>query len=79
MFKVFLFPSINQESLRNNETYRQISHLEDKFSDLLKENKVLHEAVDQLKREYVYEEVKTEALQRVHDYNQMLCNEMAFN
>lgn len=65
--------------LRNNETYRQISHLEDKLSDLLKENKVLQEAVDQLKREYVYEEVKTEALQRVDDYNQMLCNEMLYN
>lgn len=46
---------------------------------MLKENKVLHENVDQLKREFVYEEVKQEALQRVDDYNQMLCNEIAFN
>uniref|UniRef100_A0A336MRL9 CSON000273 protein n=1 Tax=Culicoides sonorensis TaxID=179676 RepID=A0A336MRL9_CULSO len=68
-----------KELLRNNETYRQISHLEEKLGDLLKENKILQEAVDQLKREYVYEEVKQEALQRVHDYNEMLCNEIAFN
>lgn len=43
----------NQEikiSLKSNETYRQISHLEDKLVDLIKENKSLQEVVEQLQK-----------------------------
>lgn len=68
-----------QDNLRNNEAYRQISHLEDKLSDILKENKILHDALEQLKKEFVYEEVKTQALDRVNDYNQMLCSDTFVN
>lgn len=63
-----------KEILRSNETYRQISHLEEKLNDLLKGNKNLQESVDQFKKEYIYEEVKTDALNRVNDYNTLLCN-----
>lgn len=37
-----------QESLRNNETYRQISHMEEKLNDLMKDNKLLQRIVDEL-------------------------------
>lgn len=39
-----------QESLRNNETYRQISHMEDKLGDLLKDNKSLQTSIDELNK-----------------------------
>lgn len=37
-----------QESLRSNETFRQISHLEEKLNDLMKDNKQLERLVDEL-------------------------------
>lgn len=43
----------NQEikiNLKSNETYRQISHLEDKLVDLIKENKSLQDFVEQLQK-----------------------------
>lgn len=39
-----------QEILRSNENYRQISHLEEKLTDLIKENKILQESLAQLKK-----------------------------
>ena len=39
---------LSQESLRNNETYRQISHMEEKLNDLVKDNKLLQRIVDEL-------------------------------
>lgn len=39
---------MSQESLRNNETYRQISHMEEKLNDLVKDNKLLQRIVDEL-------------------------------
>lgn len=36
-----------KDHLRSNETYRQLSHLEDKLTDLIKENKILQESVEQ--------------------------------
>lgn len=43
----------NQEikiNLKSNETYRQISHLEDKLVDLIKENKSMQDVVEQLQK-----------------------------
>jgi intraflagellar transport protein 74 len=40
----------SQDSLRNNETYRQISHMEDKLSDLLKDNKSLQTTINELNK-----------------------------
>lgn len=37
-----------KENLRANETYRQISHLEEKLGDMIKDNKTLQMAVDEL-------------------------------
>lgn len=65
-----------QESLRSNETYRQIAHLEEKLADLLKENKQLQEIVDELHHEYDYSELKHQTIQKVDDYNKLLCTEM---
>ena len=39
-----------QDTLRNNETYRQISHMEEKLSDILKDNKSLQASVDDLNK-----------------------------
>lgn len=50
-----------KEHLRSNETYRQISHLEEKLTDLIKESKVLQESVNESRQEYDYSEVKHEA------------------
>jgi intraflagellar transport protein 74 len=38
----------SQESLRSNETYRQISHMEEKLNDLMKDNKLMQRIVDEL-------------------------------
>lgn len=46
--ELFIMISSFQESLRNNETYRQISHLEEKLNDLLKDNKQLESHVNEL-------------------------------
>lgn len=50
-----------KEHLRSNETYRQISHLEEKLTDLIKESKVLQESVDESRQEYDYADAKNEA------------------
>lgn len=48
---LFIFRCL-QERLRSNENYRQISHLEEKLTDLIKENKILQESLFQLKKVY---------------------------
>ena len=65
-----------KDQLKGNETYRQISHLEDKLSDLSKENKQLHEVVEELNKEYDFTEIKREAQAKVEEYNRMLCKEL---
>lgn len=50
-----------KEHLRSNETYRQISHLEEKLTDLIKESKVLQESVNESRQEYDYSDAKNEA------------------
>ena len=39
-------------NLKSNDTYRQISHLEDKLIDLMKDNKVLQETVKNIQQVY---------------------------
>lgn len=68
----------NQEikiNLKSNETYRQISHLEDKLVDLIKENKSLQDFVEQLQKECDFSAVKDEAEQLLDDHNNLLCAE----
>ncbi|CAO1344916.1 unnamed protein product [Diamesa hyperborea] len=65
-----------KDVLKSNETYRQISHLEDKLSDLTKENKVLQEMVEELNKEYDFSQIKKIANEKVNDYNKLLCSEL---
>ncbi|XP_053685991.1 intraflagellar transport protein 74 homolog [Sabethes cyaneus] len=68
----------NQEikiELKSNETYRQISHLEDKLVDLMKENKGLQEIVEQLRQEYDYSGVQREVEALLKEHNTLLCSE----
>ncbi|XP_055536031.1 intraflagellar transport protein 74 homolog isoform X1 [Wyeomyia smithii] len=72
----------NQEikiELKSNETYRQISHLEDKLIDLIKENKGLQEIVDQLHQEYDYSGVQREVESLLKGHNTLLCSEASNN
>lgn len=39
-----------RNQLKSNETYRQISHLEEKLNDIVEENKTLQETFDQLRK-----------------------------
>lgn len=39
-----------KEQLKSNENYRQISHLEEKLTDFMEENKTLQETFDQLRK-----------------------------
>uniref|UniRef100_A0A182QQ25 Uncharacterized protein n=1 Tax=Anopheles farauti TaxID=69004 RepID=A0A182QQ25_9DIPT len=69
----------NQEikiSLRSNDTYRQISHLEDKLVDLMKENKILQEVVNDMQQENDYSVTRTEVNELVDEHNKLLCAEM---
>ncbi|XP_058461923.1 intraflagellar transport protein 74 homolog [Malaya genurostris] len=69
----------NQEikiNLKSNDTYRQISHLEDKLLDLMKENKTLQEVVDQLQKECDYSAIRSEVEQLVGEHNNLLCSEL---
>ncbi|XP_055591662.1 intraflagellar transport protein 74 homolog [Uranotaenia lowii] len=68
----------NQEikiNLKSNETYRQISHLEDKLIDLMKENKNLQEVVEQLQKECDYSISQKEVKELLNEHNNLLCSE----
>uniref|UniRef100_A0AAG5DF11 Intraflagellar transport 74 n=1 Tax=Anopheles atroparvus TaxID=41427 RepID=A0AAG5DF11_ANOAO len=68
----------NQEvkiNLKSNETYRQISHLEDKLVDLLKENKSLQSTVDQMQQENDYSTIRAEVIELVNEHNKLLSSE----
>ncbi|XP_065077993.1 intraflagellar transport protein 74 homolog [Ochlerotatus camptorhynchus] len=72
----------NQEikiNLKSNETYRQISHLEDKLVDLIKENKSLQDFVEQLQKECDYSAVQGEVEQLLDEHNNLLCSETSNN
>ncbi|XP_058835728.1 intraflagellar transport protein 74 homolog [Topomyia yanbarensis] len=72
----------NQEikiNLKSNETYRQISHLEDKLIDLMKENKILQEVVEQLQKKCDYSGVRSEVEQLLGEHNNLLCSEFNNN
>jgi intraflagellar transport protein 74 len=58
--------------LRTNENFRQISHLEEKLSDLSKNTSILQDIVDQASREYDYSELKREVAEKVIEYNRMV-------
>ncbi|XP_058053453.1 intraflagellar transport protein 74 homolog [Anopheles bellator] len=68
----------NQEiknNLKSNETYRLISHLEDKLVDLMKDNKTLQESVDQLQEENDYNLVRETVNGLVDEHNKLLCSD----
>ncbi|XP_055629492.1 intraflagellar transport protein 74 homolog isoform X2 [Toxorhynchites rutilus septentrionalis] len=72
----------NQEikiNLKGNETYRQISHLEDKLVDLIKENKSMQEMVEQLQKECDYSVVQHDVEQLLNEHNALLCSELNNN
>ncbi|XP_049292704.1 intraflagellar transport protein 74 homolog [Anopheles funestus] len=63
-------------SLKSNDTYRQISHLEDKLVDLMKENKIFQEAVNQMQQENNYTKTRMEVHEMVHEHNTLLSSEL---
>ncbi|CRK99903.1 CLUMA_CG013206, isoform A [Clunio marinus] len=65
-----------KESLRNNETYRQIQHMEEKLNDFIKDNKLLQRIVDELNSECDFSTVKIEAQRKVDEYNKLLCADL---
>ncbi|KAL1404604.1 hypothetical protein pipiens_018799 [Culex pipiens pipiens] len=72
----------NQEikiNLKSNETYRQISHLEDKLVDLIKENKSMQDVVEQLQKECDYSVLQHDVEQLLDEHNNLLCSEMNNN
>ncbi|XP_055691206.1 intraflagellar transport protein 74 homolog [Lutzomyia longipalpis] len=54
-----------KESLRSNETYRQIAHLEEKLTDLRKESKMLRGAVEENRKEFNYADLKRTAMENL--------------
>ncbi|XP_053674008.1 intraflagellar transport protein 74 homolog [Anopheles nili] len=63
-------------NLKSNETYRQISHLEDKLVDLLKENKTLQEVVNQMQQDNDYSTTRSEVNELVNECNKLLNGEI---
>lgn len=61
-----------KEQLRSNDTYRQISHLEERLTDLIKENQVLESSLDQIKRQFDYSELTRQAEQQLNDLMELL-------
>uniref|UniRef100_A0A182WAT4 Intraflagellar transport 74 n=1 Tax=Anopheles minimus TaxID=112268 RepID=A0A182WAT4_9DIPT len=59
-------------SLKSNDTYRQISHLEDKLVDFMKENKILQEAVNEMQQENNYTKTRTQVHEMVDEHNTLL-------
>ncbi|XP_040157136.1 LOW QUALITY PROTEIN: intraflagellar transport protein 74 homolog [Anopheles arabiensis] len=59
-------------NLKSNDTYRQISHLEDKLIDLMKDNKVLQETVKNIQQENDYSKTRTEVHELVNEHNTLL-------
>ncbi|XP_041772726.1 intraflagellar transport protein 74 homolog isoform X4 [Anopheles merus] len=59
-------------NLKSNDTYRQISHLEDKLIDLMKDNKVLQETVKNIQQENDYSKIRTEVHELVNEHNTLL-------
>ncbi|KAG4069090.1 hypothetical protein HA402_008401 [Bradysia odoriphaga] len=64
-----------KEKLRSNENYRQISHLEEKLTDLIKENKILEESLLQTKKEFDYSELKRQAEENLNYVLEAIRNE----
>lgn len=61
-----------KELLRSNETYKQISHMEEKLSDKIKELQVLQDSVESLHKEYNYSDVKRESLLTVAEIMKLI-------
>lgn len=59
-----------KDTLRNDESYRKISHLEDKLDDLKRQYKATAEQLENVKQDYDYEtpkKVAEETLAQVMD------------
>ncbi|KAG5675696.1 hypothetical protein PVAND_005580 [Polypedilum vanderplanki] len=65
-----------KDALRSNETYRQISHMEEKLTDLLKDNKSLQSSIEEFNKEFDFSETKKAAQQKVDHYNKLLCEDL---
>uniref|UniRef100_A0A182SN48 Uncharacterized protein n=1 Tax=Anopheles maculatus TaxID=74869 RepID=A0A182SN48_9DIPT len=55
-------------SLKSNDTYRQISHLEDKLVDLMKESKTLQEAIDHVQQVNVWSKPLGDEIKMFHSH-----------
>lgn len=61
-----------QDQLRGNETYRQISHLEEQLTDLIKDNQTMDNALTQMKLEFDYGELKRQAEGQLNEIMELL-------
>lgn len=58
--------------MRGNETYRQISHLEEQLTDLIKDNQSMDNALTQMKLEFDYGELKRQAEGQLNEIMELL-------
>lgn len=61
-----------KDSLRQNESYKKISHLEDKLDELKAQYKILSEQLENVKQDYDYETPKKEAEETLAQIMEML-------
>lgn len=58
--------------MRNNEIYRQISHLEEKLVELIRENKLLEEVINENRKINDYTEIRDKVEKKVNEINTIL-------
>lgn len=61
-----------KDSLRQNESYKKIAHLEDKLDELKAQYKILSEQLENVKQDYDYETPKKEAEETLAQIMEML-------
>lgn len=61
-----------KDSLRQNESYKKIAHLEDKLDELKAQYKILSEQLENVKQDLDYETPKKEAEETLAQIMEML-------
>jgi hypothetical protein len=50
--------------------------MEEQLKDVMKDNKLMQEIVDELNQEFDFSHVQSVAMQKVNEYNKILCEEL---
>lgn len=61
-----------KDTLRTNESYKKIAHLEDKLDELKKQYKETSEQLEAIKQDYDYETPKKSAEETLHQIMEVL-------